>query len=555
MPQQQQQQSNTIVITNFGGRLTRKLNGDLNSGFAKFANSFGYDPFSKPDNLTWFEQPTSVQGTSTNSITGLIMGGLVKPEGSPTTTFVYAVDTNAILYKITSNTVGNPLLDQASIIGSIAATGTPSFNFGAAMQVFGNSSMLYISADDRINQINTDGSGGKTVQVSVLANRFHAMTPFVGKMAIGNGNNIQTVDSTGLSATSLISSGTDGYGVISPPLPVGNYITDMDVSVDGNYLLLTASNILPENIATPPGDRTAASGGSGTLFKWNGVDVGITSENFISSYQLSALQTYLGNQILFANDSMGASLNDGTNKLLTLPNNKAPFSNATAINGNFISWIAPEVVGSSIMGSMYYYGQLDQENQPGLWRVLRQPASIAGGYVYQTPVNLVVNNAYSGINNAVNSVATFGYGKHYFSLFEVSAGSSSVASNNTHLYKFLVTSTGTGTPQLGVYETQTQLFSKKVSIKQLRVYTEPTVANQGFQIDLIGSDGNVLTNGTLNYTFAAGSDPTKMQGSLDRVDFNPAMSGTYALGVRITNTGTVNMTIKKVEIDPVPGGK
>ena len=52
----------TIEITNFQGRLTRILNGELNSGFAKFTTSFGYDPFSKPMNLTWAE----VAGLSTN---------------------------------------------------------------------------------------------------------------------------------------------------------------------------------------------------------------------------------------------------------------------------------------------------------------------------------------------------------------------------------------------------------------------------------------------------------------------------------------------------------
>lgn len=58
----------TIEITNFGGRLTRILNGEMNSGFSKFANSFGYDPFSKPMNLTWFEQPVDITGPITDLI-------------------------------------------------------------------------------------------------------------------------------------------------------------------------------------------------------------------------------------------------------------------------------------------------------------------------------------------------------------------------------------------------------------------------------------------------------------------------------------------------------
>ncbi len=123
------------------------------------------------------------------------------------------------------------------------------------------------------------------------------------------------------------------------------------------------------------------------------------------------------------------------------------------------------------------------------------------------------------------------------------------------LYRFLITSSGTGTPQLGVYETQTQLFSKRITVKQIRVYTEPTATGNGFQVDCIGSDGTIITNGTSTYTFAAGSDPTLLQGALERIDFNPKMGSTYALGLRITNTGTTNMTIKKIEVDWMPSGK
>jgi hypothetical protein len=61
-------QPTTIEITNFGGRLTRILNGPLNSGFAKFTSSWGYDPFSKPDNLTWFESPTDITGSINNLV-------------------------------------------------------------------------------------------------------------------------------------------------------------------------------------------------------------------------------------------------------------------------------------------------------------------------------------------------------------------------------------------------------------------------------------------------------------------------------------------------------
>ena len=123
------------------------------------------------------------------------------------------------------------------------------------------------------------------------------------------------------------------------------------------------------------------------------------------------------------------------------------------------------------------------------------------------------------------------------------------------LLSFLTTPSGSGTPQAGVYETQTQLFSKRIQIPQIRVYTEPTVTGNGFQLDLIGSDGNIISNGTFTYTFVAGSDVNTLQGALTRINFNPNIDAGYAVGVRITNTGTTNMTIKKVEIDWDQEGK
>ena len=68
MPNNQQQNpTQTIVITNFGGRLTRILNGDMNFRFAKFATSWGYDPFSKPMNLTWLPTPNDISANHRDS--------------------------------------------------------------------------------------------------------------------------------------------------------------------------------------------------------------------------------------------------------------------------------------------------------------------------------------------------------------------------------------------------------------------------------------------------------------------------------------------------------
>lgn len=541
----------TLEITHFDGRLTRKLNGNLNSGLAKFTTSFGYDPFSKPENLTWFEQPTSI---ASGVVTDLILAAKTHSENG--LTYVYAVGNAGKVYRIQPNTFTNPNLD--SVLGVVTLTGnSPTFDSGAAMEFYGTPEKLYVSNDNQINVLPSIASGfaaGDTkVGTTGYATTYHPLKQQFGKLLFGNGNTIGAINTTGTITSSIIGTGQGNlYSEINPPLPVTNTVRDLDATMDGNYLLITASTVPNESIDILLNDNTSASGGDGYLYRYNGTDAGITSFNTIPSYAITALQTYLQSNLFFSNDSFGAALSDGTQKLLTLPGNKAPLPNATLVNGNFVCWISPEMTPAGGMsGSMYYFGSLDQENTPGLYRVLRYTSPLANGFVYQTPTNLLTNNKYSTINASRSSIVTIGYGKHYFSTFETSNS----VSNSYKFLRFLITSSGTGTPQLGVYETQTQLFSKRITVKQLRVYTEPTVASNGFQIDCIGSDGSIITNGTFTYTYAAGTDVTLLQGALERIDFNPSMNDTFALGIRITNTGGVNMTIKKIEIDWSESGK
>lgn len=540
----------TIAITNFGGRLSRILNGDLNSGFAKFTNSFGYDPFSKPMNLTWLEQPVDISNNgnvTASNITDLILTAKTRMESN--VMFVYAIGNSGKVYKIQPNTSGNPNVDTSSLLATLS---NANMQFGASMDFFGSTEKIYIGQDDRVNSIGFTGAGETTVTTtgSVLTNVTRPLVKFVGKLLFSNSNNLGAVDNTGTVTTPVVN-GT--YALLTPGIPNETYITDLDVSPDGNYALISTSGVPNEQINTISQDIGAAAGSNGNIFFWNGSDPGITASTTIPSYALTALQTYLTNNMFFSNDSFGASLNNGTAKLITLPNNKSPLPNATTVNGNFICWISPEInaAGTGRTASMFYYGQLDNENPPGLWRVMQYTPTLANGFIYQVPLNILTNNSYKTVNSAATSIVSFGYGKHYFSTYEVAASNASVMG----FKRFLVTSSGTGTPQLGVYETQTQLFSKRITIKQIRVYTEPTATSNGFQIDCIGSDGAIITNGTFNYTFAAGSDPTLVQGSLERIDFNPKMKDVYSLGLRVTNTGTTNMTIKKIEVDWAPSGK
>ena len=152
----------------------------------------------------------------------------------------------------------------------------------------------------------------------------------------------------------------------------------------------------------------------------------------------------------------------------------------------------------------------------------------------------IVSNLFYGASSAGYTNNIIGSAKVYFSTLETD----SAPTTDHKLYKFTSVPTGVGNAIGGVYETQTQLFSKKVTTKEVRIYGEPWVTNNAFTVALIGSNGGVITNSS--DTFTAGTDLTVGD---DFAWYNPAIEPTYALGIRITNSGTVNNTITKVEID------
>lgn len=550
----------TIEITNFGGRLTRVINGDLNSGLANFVNSFGYDPFSKPGNLIWLETPVDITG---GAITDLILDGI--PRSELGILYIYAIGSTGKLYKIQPNSISNPNVDSVVGVASVKA-GNITFNYGASMELFNyaNASVLgniYLGGDAQVNEIKTDGSAEQVVATGggMVPNRYRPLALFAGKLIFGNGNTIAAIDNTN-TVSSPATNPSSIYSQLNPLLPPETYITDLDVSTDGTNLIISTSGILNEqqtnygNAADGNLQPTAAT--SGNLYFWNGVDPGATSSNQMGKFSINALQSYFQNNMLFISDSFGSSVNNGSAKLLTLTGNKSPFPNGTDVNGNFLTWITVECPdGINLVASLYYFGQLDEDNQPGLFRMLRYSSTLSSGFIAQTPLNIMVNSASIGLNSGATAVEQLGYGKHYLSIFD--------ANNNTNKYtlqRFCVPPTGTGTAQGGVYQTQTQLFSHKITIKQIRVYTEPTVNGNHFGLKIIGSDGNPMIDRQFagfyfQYVFQAGTDVTKVQGSLDRIDYNPQLPPTYAMGIQIVNQGVVNMTIHKIEVDYEQSGR
>lgn len=541
----------TLPITNFSGRLTRLLNGDINSGFAKFTTSFGYDPFSKPLNLTWLETASDITGPINNlpQAGKVLSASLAGPN-------VHVIDQGGKWYQIQSATLSSSNTNSVVAVQSVGGA----YLFGTSMEFFGSVvgqdtagnllGKLFVGGDSSLRKINPDGSADAVVgnANNYASNIYKPLKQFAGKLRFGNGNTIGSIDNTGTVTSSVLNTGTAGniYSDLSPALGTSAKVLDLEVTTANDYLVLASSNILQEERMDSHAYDIVETFGSqeGRINLWNGSDGTITAATSVPSYLISAIETYFQKNSFFAADSFGSAFNDGGGKLLSLPNNKSPLQNGVAVNGNFMTWACPEVVGSQRYMSLYYYGKLDEENPTGLFRVLRWQTTQSSGFVSKVPLNLLVSNKFSSINSAGSAIRVFGFGKHYIGLSSVNS-----STTQNFLLSFLMTPTGTGTPQSGVYETQTQLFSKRIGIAQIRVYTEPVVTGNGFQLDLIGSDGNVISNGTFTYTYG---DPIDKS---ERINFNPGTVTVYSLGVRITNTGTTNMTIKKIEIDYTEEGK
>lgn len=554
---QPQQQPKTLVITEFSGRLTRRINGDLNSGNANFSQSFGYDPFSKPGNLTWLEQPTSIVGISSLVQAGKVLSASLSGPN------VHVIDQTGTWYQIRSSSTANPNLN--SIVG-IASVSSQTYNFGTSMEFFGSVvgtdvagnrlGKLYVGGDNGIKSINPDGSAEATVGTlgNYVTNIYRPLKPFAGKLIFGNGNTIAAIDSTGTVSSSVIGTGVQSpiYSQINPALGTNAKVLDLEVSTSNDYIVAASAEIIQEERLDSTGYDIVETFGSqgGKLFLWNGTDVTVTAATSAPTYLISAIETFFKNTAFFAADSFGTAFNDGSGKILTLTNNKPPLPNAVCTNGNFMTWASPETDGTKRYMSLYYYGSLDQENPPGLYRLLRWSTPQSNGFVSKVALNMLVSNKYTTVNTAQNALVVYGYGKHYIGVNSVNA-----STTQGFLLSFLTTPTGTGTPQLGVYQTQTQLFSKRIGTSQIRVYTEPTVAGNAFQLDMIGADGAVIENGTFTYAFGDTSDPNSGSTSLQRINFNTNPRTFYSLGIRITNTGTTNMTIKKIEIDYNEEGK
>lgn len=542
MATQPQKQPQTIVIDNFTGSLTRTLNGALNSGLAKFYSSWGYNPFSAPKNLTWNIAPIQIDISATT--TGLIVAGRVRAESG--VQYIYAISNTGDFIKI------DAFAGTAALLATLS-TGSPTFNYGSSLEFYNGK--VWITNDKGLTRI--DFAGTNETQVGTwdanhfIQNTYHPLVEFQGKLLVGNTTDGTSTNFGTIDTTNLITN----YNTLSPAFPTGTYIRDMDITSDFSYLTISASSLAQENF-TPGNDGANSFAGDSSVFRWNGTDLGITSGISLPNFGITALNNFGQTEYSFMYDSIGVGVYDAGIKKITLPNNKSPLPNATASTGNLISWMSPEVdtqldpAGQTSLNSLYFYGQLDEESPRGFWRMFRQLSDLASGSVNEVPFMVFFSNQYVVVESS--GVLSQVFPGQYYARQEFQTSS---PTNQLFFFTYAVGIPDAETHVQGVYETQTQLFSKRMGASQIRIYTEPTTTSNSFKIEMIGTDGHVMDNGTFTYTFGEIVDPQTSSTSVERINFNPSTATFYGLGIRITNMSTTNMVIKKIEVDVSEEGR
>lgn len=527
----------TLVVDNFQGRLTRYNDGDINSGLAKYTTTFGNDPFTNPGNLTWFESPTRIDSDE-SVITDLIVAAKSRLESG--ITYVYAIGHTGRFYKIQVNdpTTYNPNYDTPSLLATLSVN-SPTFKYGSSINFFGSTQMVYIGHDKGATKINFDGTGEAEVGAagSWTASVPRPAVQFGASLYFGNGTNLTEVIAGGTVAT---------YAKLSPAFPIGTVVRDVDVSPEGNYVQIVVSRVAAPDMTVATQDTSNLSSADSYRFLWDGITAGASSYETFNSYLINSNLSFGRFTYTMGYDLGSTAIYAGGDKIITLPNSLSPNFNSLFSTGNLVGFAAPEQDSGFLKGTLMTYGQYDQEIPEGLFRFFRASASGSQTDVIQMPYCGIVSNLFYGSSSAGYSGNQVGSAKIYYSTLETSAA----PTTKYKLYKFTTVPTGLGTTIAGVYETQNQLFSKKIKVSAVRIYGEPWTTNNSFTVELIGSDNSVISGSSK--TFTVGSNVTS---GTDYVWYNPQIAPTYALGLRITNAGSVNNVITKAEIDYTIGGK
>lgn len=528
----------TLVVDNFRGSMTLYQDGDINSGRSYVQNVSGYDPFVKPGNLTWSQAPVQVDAAGA-VITDLIMAAKERVESG--ILYVYAIGHTGRLYKIQVNNPAtfNPDYDNPVLVTTLAV-GSPTFTRGGFMDFFGATEQIYIGHDQGVTRINFDGTSETAISGTWAQTVPRPLKQFIGKLYIGNGSNIAEIDST-----ATVTSSTK----LSPGFPTNTQVRDMDVTPDGTYLQMVVTRLALGDITSTVLDTSITANSESYIFKWNGTDIGYTAFTTFPSFSLTANTMFQNYQYTIGYDQYGMAVFNPSEKIIQWAESGLPLPNSITSTANILQFLGPVFYNDVLEVDFWNWGSMDFEVGPGFYNLFFMNATLPETDIILTPCVVQVSNI--GIGPSSNGYADFVFGKAkiYFSTLETS--SSPTTEYRFYKWSPVVSANVTSGDIIpgAVYQTQTQLFSKKVLVKEVRIYASPWVAGNSFTIELVGSSGYTFAGGGMaggSKTFTAGTNLTIGD---DFAWYTPDCAPTYAVGLAVVNEGIVNHTISKIEID------
>lgn len=314
---------------------------------------------------------------------------------------------------------------------------------------------------------------------------------------------------------------------------------------------IVVSRLAQGDITTSTQDLTIISNIDSRIVYWNGIDQGATAQTRYPLTNLTANTVFGQSQYVFGVDLRGPQFFNPISRISSggFGGNfaESPFPNAINSDGEMVSFATTLYFDGHTELSHCVFGPFDSYLGTGYWAPMGMTATGDETDIIHVPYFQQISNFLQGLSSNGYADNTYGTSKIYFSTLETSA----TPTTKYRFYKWSPVPRTTGiASSYNTYQTQNQLFSKKVIINEVRIYGDPWVENNAFQIDLIGSGGVVMNNGT--QTFTAGTNLTVGD---DFAWWNPDVAPTYTLGLRITNTGTANNIITKIEIDYTEGGK
>lgn len=525
----------TLTIDKFNGRLTRFRDGDINSGYCNFYTSWGYDCFILSGTLTFAEGATDIKK---GVITDLIMAA--KPRVESGITYVYAIGHLKRLYKIQVNntTTKNPDYDTPVLIGTLASSQT--FLYGASLDFRGSTEKIWIGHDAGITIINFDGSGEVNYTAGWTAN--------VPRQQVQLGSSVYFTDGSNLAAVSPTTETVTTHTSITPGFPANWQARDLDLTPDGRYVVATVTRNPMSDLTSPTPNTSEIASTPSMLVYWNATDTVASSSISFPSFSMTSYYTFGNKDFIFGYQIGGSML--GTPKegvILVDEFTNPPLPNAIGSSGDFLSWATTglNVTTGHSNAIVSIYGTIDKETTGGHYRQLIKASTLDGGDIVRVPFYISVSSFVNAGSVSGYSTAPYnlvGTGKTYFSTLEYNGSTTSYGFWMFKNVQSYLTNTNTG-----VYETQHQVFSRKIKPTEVRAYFEPAgalAAGVSFKIDLIGIDGSVLTGGT--YTFSSSNQITATSNT---GQYPCAVGATPVMGVRVTNVGIYTPFIHRIEID------